>query len=90
MFPATIPTLEAVDVTLASLTDEDLIALALSDQSPRVEWTRMTAQQRRVLRASNMLTKRAAAAERREQDAATQAANKDERELIARKQRQQK
>jgi hypothetical protein len=76
---------EDVDASLVSLSDDHLLAMVdAAGRLPMVEWARMTAQQRRAMRASNLLTKRAVAAEKRTADAATRAANKAERDLIAR------
>jgi hypothetical protein len=75
-----IPTPEEIDSTLASLSDDDLMALVdAQGQVPRVEWVRMTAQERRAMRARNLLARRAVAAEKRAADAATRAASKVER-----------
>jgi hypothetical protein len=82
-----IPTPQDVDTTLASLSDDDLLALVdAAGQLPVVEWWRLTAQQRRAMRAQNMLARRMATAEKRAADAATRAANKVERDLLTRMQ----
>ncbi len=82
-----IPTPEDIDASLRSLSDDDLIAIVQSvDRIPMAEWWRLTAQERRAMRASNMLAGRAAVTERRMADAARDAANATERNLIARRQ----
>lgn len=79
-----IPTPQAIDTTLASLDNDALIAIVdAAGRLPMAPWERMTAAQRQALRASNLLTKRAVAAERQAAAQQRQAASQIEAKLQA-------
>ena len=85
-WPDTIPTAQDVDTTLATLTDDTL--LAIIDQAgtlPAAEWRLLRPDQRRALRAANLLAQRART---REQKLGAHAAKLEQRAVAARQQRE--